>query len=611
MTQFPVLRLLLVDDDSIFRMGLRAACASFRDVQVAAEAETGEAALVMVASEMAEALQDSADASTFVMVLELGMANLAATLPQYRTIGISAVEFCQQVKGEYPQIPILLLTTVELPILLSGAQQAGVEGYCSKGVKIEELVQALRQVAAGETYWNHPPIGQSPFLTVPQASLSILGKWRYGLYRSGVQQIDRALAELGPGLREPPELTDGDPQRILNWLFVTGRRRELRAARWIVSQLLPETVQSEVRQNYENPRPQTPPTSETDSALVMTTDGALVTQSVMSVTELRSYLVNTTVAKIQSGLKNQTNIPLEIDILRTDQKQELILLILNKFEQSLDELKLSETQLQKIPEKSIIVLQDIWEAATLEFFGKYYEITEGDPTSPDSRIIEVIPVLLRDAPQVEVEILDKIPLTAELIAHILYQTPLQIDNLACSVGTPEALNRAEAVLQNLIIQTANAVIQPLLNYFADFEEVKKKYYDQSLLSTREIEKFRNNLSWKYRIEKFVGEPQSIFESSYKIWVIGERGLQQTVIYAPRKSELEQLSGIQLVVTLVLESRDAIAPRVRALVAFVGSGVVYILTQVVGRGIGLVGKGVLQGIGSSLQESQGSHKKSRQ
>ncbi len=601
MSQAPVLRLLLIDDNSIFRMGLRAACASWNDIQVAAEAETVEAALAMLAAETA--VEQNSEIFSNVVVLELGMANLTATLPQYRSLGIGAIEFCQQLKGEYPQIPILLLTTLQQPVLLSAAQQAGIEGYCPKGVKIEEFVQALRQVAAGNTYWKNQTLSQTPSLKPTQNSLSFWGKWRYSLYRSGVQQIDAALVELAPFLKETPELSSGDPQLILNWLLITGRRRELRAARWIVSQLLPETIKAEIRQkNPSSPEPQAP---KKDAAIVLTKNASLTNPPTILASELKSNLFDATVAKFQSGLENKTNIPLEIDLLKTSQKRELFVIVLQQFEQSLDELKISETQLQQLPEKVSDILRDIWEASTLNFFGKYYEVTEGD------RIFEVIPMLLRDAPQIQLEILDKIPLIPDLIAHLVYQIPLKIDNTSCPIGNPEAMARAEALLHHLVIQIANAVIQPLINYFADFEEIKEKYYQRKYLSTREIERFRNNLSWKYRIEKLVGEPQSIFESVYKIWVFGEIGIQQKVIYAPRKSELEELSGIPLAVTLVLESRDAVAPRVRSTIAFVGSGVVYILTQVIGRGIGLIGKGVLQGIGSSLQDHQAGRKNGRQ
>ncbi|NJM75964.1 MAG: DUF3685 domain-containing protein [Acaryochloridaceae cyanobacterium RU_4_10] len=42
---------------------------------------------------------------------------------------------------------------------------------------------------------------------------------------------------------------------------------------------------------------------------------------------------------------------------------------------------------------------------------------------------------------------------------------------------------------------------------------------------------------------------------------------------------------------------------RSAVSFLGSGVVYVLTNVVGRGIGLIGRGVIQGIGSAWDENR--------
>ena len=54
--------------------------------------------------------------------------------------------------------------------------------------------------------------------------------------------------------------------------------------------------------------------------------------------------------------------------------------------------------------------------------------------------------------------------------------------------------------------------------------------------------------------------------------------------------------------MIIEIRDAISPRLRALISSLGTGVVYLLTQVIGKGIGLIGKGIIQGIGSSVQDS---------
>ncbi len=217
--------------------------------------------------------------------------------------------------------------------------------------------------------------------------------------------------------------------------------------------------------------------------------------------------------------------------------------------------------------------------------------------------LEVVPILLQEMDFVQSSILDKIPLVVEFWAHLVFQTPLIIDNASYLPGSPEAMLRAQAILENLVIQLANGVVQPLLNNFADLEEIKQKFYDRELISTREIERFRNDLSWKYRIERFFGEPKAIFESRFLLLILTERGIQKISIYAPRNVELAQLSGIQLVVTLMLETRDAITPRIRSVVAFLGTGIVYVLTQVIGRGIGLVGRGIIQGIGNSLQDSK--------
>jgi hypothetical protein len=71
---------------------------------------------------------------------------------------------------------------------------------------------------------------------------------------------------------------------------------------------------------------------------------------------------------------------------------------------------------------------------------------------------------------------------------------------------------------------------------------------------------------------------------------------------PRDRELRQLGLLQQLVTLALEARDALAPQLQNLVKGLGDLVVVVLTQVVGRAIGLVGRGIAQGMGRSLGRS---------
>jgi hypothetical protein len=146
-------------------------------------------------------------------------------------------------------------------------------------------------------------------------------------------------------------------------------------------------------------------------------------------------------------------------------------------------------------------------------------------------------------------------------------------------------------------------MQPLLNRFAEVESFKRNLYQRRLMSSRDIARFRNDLSWRYRWQRWVLEPKAIFESEQPLFTLSPQGVTLETIYAPRQAELETLSGTQYALTLVLEARDAIAPRVRNAVALVGSGLVYVLTEVVGRGIGLVGRGIIKGIGSAWQDSR--------
>ena len=95
----------------------------------------------------------------------------------------------------------------------------------------------------------------------------------------------------------------------------------------------------------------------------------------------------------------------------------------------------------------------------------------------------------------------------------------------------------------------------------------------------------------------MNEPQAIFESRYELFVFAPRGIAKISIYSPRNQELAKLADIPLAVTLLLELRDAIAPRLQSLLSFLGNGIVFVLTQIIGRGLGLVARGILQGIGS--------------
>jgi DNA-binding NarL/FixJ family response regulator len=592
-------RLLIIDDDPIFRMGLLSALEPFSDLEVVADVESLEGAFRVLETGINSEGQKPVD----LIILELGLKIKENPAVKNHPV----LDFCQQLKTQYPKIPILLLTTVKQPYLLLTAQKIGVDGYCNKGIPVRELVIIINQLVAGERYWleSLAALNREPVMgIVSRKTGSFLGKIQGFLVQPGLRQIEQAIAEVNQEIKHNLEqFNQQDTITIINKLILTGKRRELLTARWIVSQLSSDQTSPNLddsaaiasnnfnSDNYESMN------NYQNSALVITSNPTHEQSSGIVANNLKSVLFDKTVIKLQSGLINLTGMPLEIDILRLSKKRELLYILLKQLEILLDELILSDLQYEQLAEKIPSLITEFWQSATMDFFGKYYTVTKNNQN------IEIVTIILKDADLIQNNILNKIPLVKDLFEHLLFCRPLTIDNLSCPAGALDAMERAEALLQNLLIQVANAIIQPLLNYFSDYEEIKLKFYDRRLLSTREIEKFRNSLSWRYRLDQYVAEPQAIFESSYLLLVLGERGIQKQVIYSPRRDELEKLSGIPLTVTLILETRDAVAPPLRAAISFVGSAIIYVLTNVVGRGLGLIGKGILQGIGTSFKDSR--------
>jgi len=545
-----ILQLLLIDNDPIFRTGLCVLLEQFTDIAVIAADSDTDALQILAQS-------DRLSIDLVVLALDLDGGNF---------------DLVQQIKATYPDLPILLLGSAPAINQLSTAT-TGVEGYCPKGISISEFVAIARQVAAGQSYWT------TDIATVP--SLSIFGTIRANWRLSGLQQIDSVLADVIAQL-QVPGLT------VLERAILAGQRRELLASRWLVSQLLkPLEVETsrgiarnlDTRSKLSSPKNSTllPPQTSSNSGL----------------TQIPANIFASVQAKLQFSLDNLTGVPLEIDIFREERKRELLAIALTKIGDILTQLRFAQVKIEQLPKMRMVILQDLWQMTIVDYFGKYSTILIGEQN------IEIANYLLQDVAIVQTGILNKIPLVVPLFAYLLFDNPLVVDNVAYSVGSPEAMARAEIILQNLVIEIANAVVQPLLNKLADVEIIKQSFYDRQLLSTREIERFRNSLSWKYRLRTYFDEPKLMFESQYELLIFAERGIAIIPIYAPRNQELKQLTGIPALVTLALEFRDAIAPRLRATVAFLGSGVVYVLTQVIGRAIGLIGRGILQGIGGSL------------
>jgi DNA-binding NarL/FixJ family response regulator len=611
--QGKAIRLILIDHDPIFRLGLRTCLAQETDLQVLVDVSTVAEAL--------HYLEEIFTAGSAATPIDLGILAVGGSdAPEPK---MAAIALIQTLQNQYPQLPLLLMDSRLNYEEIHRARQLGVKGYFPKGTDPTVLINAIRQITAGVSDWVGADIAISakhPGIPAKQQRLSVSGTpagtpaaipvnprrlWMHDLRRSANRQMDAQIQELDVQLKNIG-LSQFDR------FFLLGRRRELRVARWVVNQILPAISESETQLTFPNRQSgfsapnissvaaknstdlSTAGSGDLQQFLAGNAPGASSQIYPLDFPTLKSQLFDRILTKLQSPLENLTDIPLEIDLLKLEKKQQLFYLILRQFEEIIGTLNYSQIQPDALQEKQAILVIDLWQAVLVEFFGKYSSLPIGN------QAIDMVPLMEQDTETVKSSILERIPQVSELFAYLLFQTSFTIENVEYLADTPEALNHAEFLLENLMIQVANATIYPLLNRFADVETIKQDFYNRRWMTTREIERFRNNLSWRYRWQKYWQEPKSIFESQYVLLVFDERGIRKVSSYAPRRQELAQLNGLQQTVTLWLETRDAIAPRLESMMVFLGSGGRYLLMQL-GRGIGLIAQGIIQGIGSSLQD----------
>jgi two-component system, NarL family, response regulator len=127
------LKILLVEDDELFRLGLRVRVQQEADLKIVAEASDGETAIELVET-----------CEIDVVLLDVGLP------------GIGGIETCCQIKQRYPNLPILVLTSHTQPALIARLIASGAQGYCVKGISAETLILALQSVAVGASWWDAP-----------------------------------------------------------------------------------------------------------------------------------------------------------------------------------------------------------------------------------------------------------------------------------------------------------------------------------------------------------------------------------------------------------------------------------------------------------------------
>lgn len=136
------LKIMLVDDHYLVRVGLASIIALESDMSVCAEASSGEQAVAQFRS-----------------------AQPDVTLMDLRLPGISGSEAVRAIRAEFADARIIIISTYSTDEEIYLALQAGAMAYLLKSVQREELVLAIRKAAAGE---RHIPLDVAARLAARQ-----------------------------------------------------------------------------------------------------------------------------------------------------------------------------------------------------------------------------------------------------------------------------------------------------------------------------------------------------------------------------------------------------------------------------------------------------------
>lgn len=172
------IRVLIADDHTIVRSGLRLLLEAEPDIEVVGEALDGREALALVEKHLPD-----------VVLMDIAMP------------GMDGLEATRRVKEGWPQVNVLVLTMHRSDEYFFEMLKAGASGYLLKGAETSDLIRAVRIVAQGEVFL-YPAMAQKlvkDYLTI--------AKWETGAGSSLSPREKEVLRLFGEGL-DTKEIAD-------------------------------------------------------------------------------------------------------------------------------------------------------------------------------------------------------------------------------------------------------------------------------------------------------------------------------------------------------------------------------------------------------------------
>ncbi len=413
--------------------------------------------------------------------------------------------------------------------------------------------------------------------TENEISLGI-GQW---LLITGIQQINQDLKSLDLFLQ----------QSSTNPLLLTlakGRKRELNSAKNLLFWLWgPPQVALSPLKTYRK----TLQTKSEGNIEKFGTSLSLKERNPLAVWQLikgnLEKAVNPSIQNLSGGI-------LAIEGLNPSRQKDLFLALIEQLDKILKNLINSNVTDQMLQESWNSLQSELRQESLRKIAGNYLRLSlKGESHSVIDQLIKFSDLETKD---------EELPSEEMMLEPLVLNKPVVVEGLLLPADDPRAIIHLEKYFNNWLVRTAELIAAEIIGVCSEWPELRRYLLKSKLISTRELERLRNQLNSHNRWISNIQRPIDLYESKRVLYILNNGLIKTVSITEPRDEELRQLGWWQQQVALIVEARDAISPQLQSLVRHFGDLMVVFLTKVVGRAIGLVGKGIAQGMGRSLGRS---------
>lgn len=288
--------------------------------------------------------------------------------------------------------------------------------------------------------------------------------------------------------------------------------------------------------------------------------------------------------KINFSNKKGNQSLLAIDILKDEVQKDLLHLVNHNLEKTYRELISQKSPHPEMQNNGERIFSKLVQETCDDFLVKHYgcDARLNSSTFTNSLYVKE---LMQD-----VKILFQVPFYAFL-------NPKSPDFLSFyyPIYSYASENFLEALIDNLVIEVANCIVYYIIINFSFLYSFRQLLYRSQFLALRNFERFKNNLIWRLRLQVYIQRPTAFYSSYYKLFILRTNGICSRIVYANRPQYFGSLTNFPLFIVSLIELKDFILSRFDELLYFLSKGLRFTLTSVIGQFVGLVWRGIIEGL----------------